>query len=562
MAVDIREPVKFVEEPNTHLKCPICRKCYEDPVINGNVNCGHTFCRGCTQNLDKCPIDSAPCDSDKLVLNRLVVGQINDLLIHCPYGLIQQNNEWIEDKSGCSEHLTLGTIDEHRKICQYVLVSCKNNKDCGKYRRQDLKNHLQNCRFNPCPNFMYGCDFRGLLSSIQQHVENCSLKSPSIYLERENKTLNKEVKCLKEKVIFLESGREELSSQLATLEQTVNIYFSSINGLQQKVEVLQCSNKSLSSIPTSPSSSPTNTTKFEQWEKPFQFKCIGTLRGHQEVVWCLTIYHGKLYSAGTDTVIKVWDLDALAKGCIDNLKGHKKRIHCSCVDGGYLYTAGDDLSIIQWNLASDSHKNSIIENAHDNTICSMLILSDHLFTSSFSLIKAKVWNIKTLTLKHSISGLNHWVRALALSPKKEWLYNGSNNAINIWDTATFESVSNIKHNLGSVYSLAVTRQYIIAGTFDQNIQLFDVKSGEKVFNLKGHFGAITGIVPSPSGKFLFSSSHDCIVQMWNLETFLPIQTLSRHQGSVNTLALYGNMLLTGSDDKEIKVGLIYLTHIS
>ena len=40
---------------------------------------------------------------------------------------------------------------------------------------------------------------------------------------------------------------------------------------------------------------------------------------------------------------------------------------------------------------------------------------------------------------------------------------------------------------------------------------------------------------------------------------LPIQSLQRHDGSVNTLLLYGDFLFSGSEDKEIKVEkLLYL----
>ena len=42
-------------------------------------------------------------------------------------------------------------------------------------------------------------------------------------------------------------------------------------------------------------------------------------------------------------------------------------------------------------------------------------------------------------------------------------------------------------------------------------------------------------------------------QMWGLEQMLPIQNLSRHQGSVNALTLHGNFLLSGSEDHEVKV---------
>ena len=43
------------------------------------------------------------------------------------------------------------------------------------------------------------------------------------------------------------------------------------------------------------------------------------------------------------------------------------------------------------------------------------------------------------------------------------------------------------------------------------------------------------------------------LQIWNLENMLPIQTLQRHEGSVNTLILHGDYLLSGSEDREIKV---------
>lgn len=45
----------------------------------------------------------------------------------------------------------------------------------------------------------------------------------------------------------------------------------------------------------------------------------------------------------------------------------------------------------------------------------------------------------------------------------------------------------------------------------------------------------------------------CMSQVWSLEKMLPIQTLQRHNDSVNTLMVNGDLLLTGSEDTEIKV---------
>lgn len=46
--------------------------------------------------------------------------------------------------------------------------------------------------------------------------------------------------------------------------------------------------------------------------------------------------------------------------------------------------------------------------------------------------------------------------------------------------------------------------------------------------------------------------------MWNLDTMLPMQTLSRHEGSVNCVVIHKDMLLSGSEDMEIKVCLLVL----
>jgi E3 ubiquitin-protein ligase TRAF7 len=39
---------------------------------------------------------------------------------------------------------------------------------------------------------------------------------------------------------------------------------------------------------------------------------------------------------------------------------------------------------------------------------------------------------------------------------------------------------------------------------------------------------------------------------------LPIQVLTRHEAGVNCLAVYGNLVFTGSEDKDIKVSLTML----
>jgi E3 ubiquitin-protein ligase TRAF7 len=45
-------------------------------------------------------------------------------------------------------------------------------------------------------------------------------------------------------------------------------------------------------------------------------------RGHNDVVWSLTADRYKVFSSGSDSTIKIWDMENLAKGCIRTLEGH------------------------------------------------------------------------------------------------------------------------------------------------------------------------------------------------------------------------------------------------
>ena len=100
------KPTKFVDEPQA-LLCPMCGKVFSEPVIS--IKCGHTFCRSCIQAMirdgARCPVDAQGCDSDQLVLNKAVMGQIDDLKIYCCNGLVSKNDDrtWETDPEGCKE---------------------------------------------------------------------------------------------------------------------------------------------------------------------------------------------------------------------------------------------------------------------------------------------------------------------------------------------------------------------------------------------------------------------------------------------------------------------------
>lgn len=582
------EPILLVNKLTPHFLCPVCGQLYRNPVIN--IKCGHTFCKNCASGCSQCPVDNEPCDASQLIVNRLVVGQIDELLIYCKYGIRKENGIYVVDPTGCQEQIAIGNRYQHEHECSFIPKPCPNDvENCGTFRSSELDHHLQVCPYFECEHKDKGCEFHGRQEEVGDHQGRCGYRGlPKAISQKDfkdqTKALESENRCLREKLDSLTKRVEVLEGNKNSLESSLELCFSNYQNLSKKHEALQTiveqlmttrnrrsmtspgnsaevirqrssSTSSFSRVRFSgefgPKLSPLANSKTESWKMPFQFKCIGSLRGHKKVVWCLALYKQRLYSSGADNLIKAWDLDVLTNGCIKTMEGHTGVVHSMATYENSLVSGGEDLSIRVWNLDSHTEENCIF-NAHDNLISSMVVVGDNLFTASYSLIK--VWDMKTLSLVHTISGLHHWVRALVVSQDKECLYSGCHNTIGIWSTSgSFQHLGNIPHNYGSIYSLAITHEFLIAGTYNRNIQVFNLSNNQHVFSLRGHIGVVTSLTVTPSGHFLVSSSSDQTIMIWNLENMLPIQTLHRHESGVNAVILFRDFLLSGSEDNEIKL---------
>jgi len=51
---------------------------------------------------------------------RLVVGQIDDLLIYCKYGLVKESDRYVPDPTGCQQQIQLGKVHDIQ-ILQHIL---------------------------------------------------------------------------------------------------------------------------------------------------------------------------------------------------------------------------------------------------------------------------------------------------------------------------------------------------------------------------------------------------------------------------------------------------------
>jgi WD40 repeat protein len=108
---------------------------------------------------------------------------------------------------------------------------------------------------------------------------------------------------------------------------------------------------------------------------------------------------------------------------------------------------------------------------------------------------------------------------------------------------------------GAINSIAFSPdgQFLISGSEDNTIRLWDLKSGEWKRIFKGHGEAVSSVLFSADGKTIFSGSHDRTAKLWNLENGELIRTYEGHKGRILDIAIKDSLLITASDDQTAKV---------
>jgi tricorn protease-like protein len=158
----------------------------------------------------------------------------------------------------------------------------------------------------------------------------------------------------------------------------------------------------------------------------------------------------------------------------------------------------------------------------------------------------------------TLTGHQGMVTSVAYSPEGKYVLTGSEDrTLKLWDTASGKEVRTFTGHRGSVTSVAFSPDGTMAlsGSGDSTLRLWDVASGRELHATEGLGWKITCVAFSPDGTLIASAAADNQIKLWQLPKVEPVRSLAGHGWRVTSVAFSpdGNYSLSGSEDDSLKL---------
>jgi WD40 repeat protein len=147
---------------------------------------------------------------------------------------------------------------------------------------------------------------------------------------------------------------------------------------------------------------------------------------------------------------------------------------------------------------------------------------------------------------------------LVTTPDGQWLVTGSfDQTVRLWDASSLQPAVTMQGHTGLVLCVAVSpdSKQIASGGLDNTIRVWEVPKGTSLFNLTGHGSHIYGLAFSSDGKLLASASNDKTVRLWDVEKKTALRTVSTQKEPVYgvVFAPDNKSLVIAGGDKSVKL---------
>ena len=268
--------------------------------------------------------------------------------------------------------------------------------------------------------------------------------------------------------------------------------------------------------------------------------CLRTMRGHSNRIRAIAFSpDGQLLASGSeDETIRLWNV---ANGsCLRTLTGHTHLVRnvAFSPDGKTLVSCSYDQTIRLWNCITGQNYQTL--QGHDGIIWTVTISHDGtLIASGSDDTTIRLWDTQTGTCLKILTGHTHRVWCVTFSPDDTLIASASDDGtMRIWERATgryiqeWRQTTPLSKDDGQVaqnaakghtawtrtISFSPDGRYLASGSHDQTVCIWEISSGQCLFQLVGHSNVVWSVAFSPTEPVLASAGDDGTIRLWHSET--------------------------------------------
>jgi WD40 repeat protein len=152
---------------------------------------------------------------------------------------------------------------------------------------------------------------------------------------------------------------------------------------------------------------------------------------------------------------------------------------------------------------------------------------------------------------HTIAGSE--VRGIFknLLSKDQLIFGLTNGDIQIFDLKSRKELQTLKGHQSFVTKILVNENQLISISIDGTIKIWDLKKGKELQTIESHYNGITDILVHKDR--VISASDDFTIKIWDLNDGREVDTLAGHLNQITDILLHGNNLISASLDSTIKI---------
>jgi WD40 repeat protein len=267
----------------------------------------------------------------------------------------------------------------------------------------------------------------------------------------------------------------------------------------------------------------------------------------------ILVHHNQLISGSFNGTIKILDLGSRKE--VYALEGHHKVVTKLLMHKNQLISGTVNGQIKVWDLGSrkEVHTFSLCQMLPAE-ITSLVVHKNQLIAFSKYLGEIKIWDLESGKEMHTLADPQGSVTAL-LVHNDQIISGFTHGTIKIWDLVSGKEMCEFGDHENAVVSLSIYQDQLISTSDDDTTKIWDLKSGKENHCLQ-HSCTLYPHRTKPilrHENHLISASDDGTIQIWDLKSGKEVQTLAGHHSWVTHIMMDEDSLITGYNDKTIKI---------